>query len=225
MKKFENVDVIAFMEKVVAINTERFQNDLEGDIVHLRAAMSSPDPLSKKWIWLSRKSGTYVFRESDTFTKDNFANTTIKYYKRNANPDRLLLFFIDLTDSKGSRRNVIGNIFVYDYLAFCERLEDMEVEEPQRLMVYEWGVSREKRDKKVSRKAHPVLGKFLYSDEIPGADEPLKKVLAQEAAYRKAAYPGSVDRYLSRLAKRRGKTLSELQLPGSDLLEGGLAYV
>ena len=49
MKKFENVDVIAFMEKVVAINTERFQNDLEGDIVHLRAAMSSPDPLSKKW--------------------------------------------------------------------------------------------------------------------------------------------------------------------------------
>lgn len=228
MKKFENISVSDFMKTIVALNTEHYWSDLDDDMERLRKSMSSQDPMEKKLLWLCRKSGTWLFEETHVFTKETMAYTTTMFYHRNYKNsdelDRFLLYFIDLTGTSSGQKEIFGDVYVYDYPTFCEHLENAAVEEPPVLAVYENGVTRREVRTKSDRTPHPVFGQFLYSDEIPGADEPLKKALAKEAAVRKAAYSGSVDRYLSRLAKKRGKSLEEsLQRKGS-FFEGSVTY-
>ena len=65
MRMFMNVDIISSLRMIMSNNTLFYQTDFEYDVeIFQRAAAGS------YFLWMSRKSGTYLFNEYDTHIRD-----------------------------------------------------------------------------------------------------------------------------------------------------------
>ena len=66
MRKYANVDIIAALGAVVELNTENYKSDFKYDIEMFREAALQPSAENRRFLWLSRPSGTYCFCQVKT---------------------------------------------------------------------------------------------------------------------------------------------------------------
>ena len=91
MLKFENVDVLDSLEKIMKTHTESYQSDFEYDKRIIREALQSNAVEDRNLLWLSRLHGTHCLYERDVFIKDTPANITWKQISLSGSSAAILL--------------------------------------------------------------------------------------------------------------------------------------
>lgn len=114
MKKFENVDVIDTLRKIMLHNTRHYQTDFEYDIRMLTGAVQS-NAAGQSFLWMSRDCGTWCFPERDVYICNTDAHYTWQYYSY---LDSVRAFRVDL---HGVKNGIVdGNIVELDYANHVE---------------------------------------------------------------------------------------------------------
>ena len=96
MRKFENVDIINSLRRIMNINTEHYKNDFFLDVDTIHTAALSDSAEDKYLLFMSRLNGTYCYCETDVFTKDTSAYNTWTYYGEQAH-DNIIAYAIKIT--------------------------------------------------------------------------------------------------------------------------------
>ena len=131
MRKYENIDVIAALGAVVELNTEHYKSDFRYDVERLKKAARNTDGENNRFLWLSRQSGTYCFRERDVYIKDtaayNYWHGSAKllgspdFYRPVIVDDRILAYAVNITGIVNGK--VKGDLYELDYRDHIRQLE------------------------------------------------------------------------------------------------------
>ena len=70
----KKIDIIPFLEGIVAENTHHNQSDFAYDEKRLQAAMLEISQEDRTFLWMSRPCGTWCFLERDTFLRETQAH-------------------------------------------------------------------------------------------------------------------------------------------------------
>ena len=81
--RFENVNIIEALRKIMLHNTEHYQSDFEYDIKSLQEAAEDSEG-SRHFLWLSRGCGTWCFEERDVYIRNTHAFNTWDYYNNSS---------------------------------------------------------------------------------------------------------------------------------------------
>lgn len=133
IKKYENVDIIAFLEEKMKSNTEHYQSDFEYDkqfIIKATENLTGP----KNLLWLSRKNGTHCMFERDTFIEGTPANITWKHFN-GYDPNDFLAFAVEITGVEVGK--VMGNCYELDYMAHIQKVKSKAVKAKEELLTFE----------------------------------------------------------------------------------------
>lgn len=114
-KRFENVNVIETLRKIMLHNTEHYQSDFEYDIARLQKAAEDSRG-SRNFLWLSRGFGTWCFEERDVYIRNTHAFNTWDYNKFSNENVKAFAVEIEALQDKA----VIGHVFELDYKAHIE---------------------------------------------------------------------------------------------------------
>lgn len=115
MMRFENVNIIEALRKIMLHNTEHYQSDSEYDIKSLQEAAEDSEG-SRHFLWLSRGCGTWCFEERDVYIRNTHAFNTWDYYNNSSENVKAFAVEIERLQNKA----VIGHIFELDYRAHIE---------------------------------------------------------------------------------------------------------
>ena len=112
--KFEDVDIIGALRKIMLHNTQNYQSDFEYDIRMLTGAAQS-GTANRSFLWMSRDNGTWCFPARDVYIRNTPSNHTWSYYSY---LDSVKAFWIELD---GIINGVVnGNITEIDYQKHAE---------------------------------------------------------------------------------------------------------
>lgn len=118
LRKYMNVDVVAFLEEQMKENTKHYQGDFEYDKETFARCAASPWKEDKTLLWLSRPCGTQCVKEHDAFLEGTAGHSTWQYYAQQEAGDRYVAFAVELT---GVQDGVIrGNLYELDYEKHAE---------------------------------------------------------------------------------------------------------
>ena len=106
--KFEDVDIIGALRKIMLHNTQNYQSDFEYDIRMLTGAAQS-GTANRSFLWMSRDNGTWCFPARDVYIRNTPSNHTWSYYSY---LDSVKAFWIELNGVKNGVVN--GNIVELD---------------------------------------------------------------------------------------------------------------
>ena len=113
--RFENVNVIEVLRKIMTHNTEHYQSDFEYDITRLQKAAEDSRG-SRCFLWLTRGCGTWCFEERDVYIRNTHAFNTWDYY--NHSRENVKAFAVEIEALQG--KTVVGHVFELDYKAHIE---------------------------------------------------------------------------------------------------------
>lgn len=113
--RFENVNIIEALRKIMLHNTEHYQSDFEYDIASLQKAAEDSQG-SRHFLWLSRGCGTWCFEERDVYIRNTHAFNTWDYY--NNSSENVKVFAVEIESLQG--KTVVGHVFELDYKAHIE---------------------------------------------------------------------------------------------------------
>ena len=113
--RFENVNVIEVLKKIMMHNTEHYQSDFDYDIEKLQKAAEDSCG-SRCFLWLSRSCGTWCFEERDVYIRNTQAFNTWGYY--NHSNDNVKAFAVEIEALQG--KAVMGHVYELDYKAHIE---------------------------------------------------------------------------------------------------------
>lgn len=228
MVKFENVDVLAYLEKIMQQNTGYFQSDFEIDRKIMEKAAAQPAAEDRTLLWMSRPSGTHCFRERDVLVKDTAAHNTWRFHKEQTR-DPILAYAVKLTGKMDGK--LMGNLYELDYPAHYERIKERSLPAAMNMLVYEKGTRMLPAGRAFDGSPDRELGKFLHFETIPSNPELLTRILQEEkrshdrfaggefsGAYRRLA--GETDRGRGKTYHSRHKAACSSQQPGKDTLHG-----
>lgn len=116
--RFENVNLIEALRKIMLHNTEHYQSDFEYDIKSLQKAAEDSKG-SRYFLWLSRGFGTWCFEERDVYIRNTQAFNTWNYY--NHSNENVKAFAVEIENCKD--KTVIGHVFELDYRAHSEDVQ------------------------------------------------------------------------------------------------------
>lgn len=115
--KFENVDVIGALRKIMLHNTKNYQTDFEYDIGMLTAAARS-GAAHRSFLWMSRDDGTWCFPARDVYMSNTPAHHTWSYYSY---LDSVKAFWIELDGLENGV--VMGTIAEMDHQKHVEEMD------------------------------------------------------------------------------------------------------
>jgi len=122
MKKFENVDVIETLRKIMLHNTHHYQTDFENDIQSLKNAASSYRS-GDTFLWMSKHIGTWLFPEREVHIYQASEHITWQGYIPGY--DGVKAFWIELDQSRDGV--IYGNICELDYANHKDNLRKNSV--------------------------------------------------------------------------------------------------
>ncbi len=118
-RRAENIDVLAFLEKIVLENTDHYREDFQMDTTVLTNAARN-EPPGTAFFWMSRENGTWCEPERETFIKDSIAYKIWTYYEGSEAADRIRAYRIELHGMKGD--TVLGSVTPLDYKTHIQRV-------------------------------------------------------------------------------------------------------
>lgn len=200
MVKFENVDVLAYLEKIMQQNTGYFQSDFEIDRKIIEKASVQPAAVDRTLLWMSRPSGTHCFRERDVFVKDTAAHNTWRFHREQTR-DPILAYAVELSGSEDGR--ITGNLYELDYPAHYERVKERSLPAAMNMLVYEKGTRMLPAGRAFDGSPDRELGKFLRFEAIPNDPELLTRILQEEKRSRDRLPVGSFQEHIAALREKR----------------------
>ena len=72
--KFENIDLVDALRRIMDIHTQNYKEDFELDAGLLNSLADSQSAEDKHLLWMSRPSGTYLLPEREVYVEDSFEN-------------------------------------------------------------------------------------------------------------------------------------------------------
>ena len=220
MQKFENVDVIAALGKIMRQNTAFYQSDFDIDKGIIQRAAASDQAVDKTLLWMSRPSGTYCFRERDVFLKDTRQHNTWRFYGEQTR-DKILAYAVELTGIKDG--TIRGNLYELDYQQHYRHVIDAALPVSVNRLFYERGSRDIPAEQFFDGSPDRVLGDFLRYEFQPRDPAVLQGALQQEQRGREQARPGDFKAHITTLHNSRIETeaqrivdkLKDLSAPNS----------
>lgn len=115
MMRFENVNIIEALRKIMLHNTQHYQSDFEYDIKSLQKAAEDSRGC-RHFLWMTRGFGTWCFDERDVYIRNTNAFNTWDYY--NHSGENAKAFAVQIESCTG--KAVIGHIFELDHKVHIE---------------------------------------------------------------------------------------------------------
>lgn len=112
-QKFENVDITSALQRIMGQNTAFYQTDFRFDEDLIWTSVFSRNEKDRNLIWFCHPSGTYSFREWDTFLLDTWPNLTLRYFAEQES-EGILAYAVEIIDAEGD--SVLGNLYPLDFL-------------------------------------------------------------------------------------------------------------
>ena len=200
MRKFENVDIINSLRRIMNINTEHYKNDFFLDVDTIHTAALSDSAEDKYLLFMSRLNGTYCYCETDVFTKDTSAYNTWTYYGEQAH-DNIIAYAIKIT---GFENEVIkGNLYELDYLQHFREVIEKSIPADNYTLIYEHGELTKPAGQYFDGNTDPQLGKFIRFEAQPNDPEALKSILREQQKKRTPHTQGDFQLHIAALHDRR----------------------
>lgn len=118
--KFEDMDILDSLGKIVELNTHHYKDDFDLDRELIPKLAVSADPEDRRLLWMSRPCGTYTLRERAVYLEGSYENNVWRFYHEQTR-DTVLAYALVL---KGVRvGKVAGDIYPLDYAAHVERVK------------------------------------------------------------------------------------------------------
>lgn len=220
MQKFENVDVLAALGKIMRQNTAFYRNDFDVDKGIIRRAVISDQAVDKALLWMSRPSGTYCFRERDVFLEDTRQHNTWRFYGEQTR-DKILAYAVELTGTQDG--TIRGNLYELDYPQHFRHVIEAALPVSVNRFFYEHGSRDIPAEQSFDGSPDRVLGDFLRYEFQPRDPAVLQEALQQEQHSRKQAVPGDFAAHITALHDSRIETearrivdkLKDLSAPNS----------
>lgn len=115
MKKFLNVPLVEFLQKVVDRNTETYSEDFKLDKEIFAEVANGGRLQGDVWLWISRQHGTECMSEQEVFVKNSPAYTHWCYFANDFVSERIKAYTVEVHSTKDNV--VYGNIYELDYKA------------------------------------------------------------------------------------------------------------
>ena len=199
MERFENVDLISALERIMKINTEHYQSDFEYDKKTIQAAAASEKPIDKTLLWLSRRNGTHCYFESDVFLKGSSANTGWKYW--DSSKESIMAYAVVVKEQRDGI--IYGDLFSLDFTEHCKSVRKNSVKADTQVVHYEKKDIPMDAGKYFTIQNEKVYGKYLGTEVLPNDPEQLKTVLDSEK-HKRAGFPlGEIEKHIKELESGR----------------------
>lgn len=115
--KLENINLLEAMQRIADIFMAEFKTDFDDDVRVLKEAAADEES-PKTYIWLCRKTGTWLLNETNVFLKDTPQYNTFMFYIEQGLKDTARCFTVEITGLDGE--NVIGNLYFHDYRKYAD---------------------------------------------------------------------------------------------------------
>ena len=199
MQRFENVDLLSALERIMKTNTEHYQSDFVYDIKTIQAAAARENPIDKTLLWLSRRNGTHCYFESDVFLKGSSANTGWKYW--NTEKESILAYALVVKETRDGI--IYGDLFSLDFNEHCKSVRKNSVKADTQVVHYENKDIPMDAGKYFTIQNESVYGKYLGTEVLPNDPEQLKTVLDNEKRKRDGFPLGDIEKHIKELESGR----------------------
>lgn len=196
MQKFENVDIIKYLNEIMQIHTKYYQSDFEIDVENLTQAVKKQNLEDRVYLWICRPAGTWCLRERDTFIKGTCEYNIFCFYAEHTQ-DKILIYAVELISME--KNKVMGNIYELDYLKYYEHVREVSVECGETKLIYENGERKQTVGRRIVVEDNPYLGKFLSFEDQPKDLDALCSVLQKEKSYRAKFKCGDIKTHIEML--------------------------
>lgn len=118
--KITNTEMTSFLKTIVNINTLYYKEDFKGDVKILQGAEKCSH--TRRYLWMSRSSGTWCFKESEVYLKGACANGVWPFYRDDM---RVIPLLLDIKKVSGER--IFGDIIILDYEKHLLHVSEKEI--------------------------------------------------------------------------------------------------
>ena len=122
--KFENIDLVDVLRKIMDIHTQNYKEDFELDAKLLYDLASSSSAEDKHLLWMSRPNGTYLLPEREVYVEDSYENKVWEFY-HDQTRDPILAYAVEINGLEGD--TVKGSLIELDYATHVERMKQLTV--------------------------------------------------------------------------------------------------
>ena len=105
--KFEDVDILDFLGKIVELNTHHYKDDFDLDRDLILGLAGTGEPEDRRLLWMPRPCGTYTLREREVYLEGSYANNVWRFYHEQTR-EKVLAYAISVKDVQDGK--VAGNI-------------------------------------------------------------------------------------------------------------------
>lgn len=200
MNKFEQVDVLAALEKIMKQHTAFYQNDFDIDKSILNRAAQSDRPEDKTYLWMSRPSGTHCLRERDVFLKDTRQHNTFCFYAEQTR-DKVLAYAVTLTGIEDGK--LMGNLYELDYQEHAKRVRRESLPADTVTLNYEYGSRQQLAKQYIRGDPDRVFGKFKGYEAQPNDPDALRDLLQQEKRGHEQLAPGDLQNHIKAVTESK----------------------
>ncbi len=215
--KFEDVDILDFLGKIVELNTHHYKDDFDLDRDLILGLAGTGEPEDRRLLWMSRPCGTYTLREREVYLEGSYANNVWRFYHEQTR-DTVLAYALSVKDVQDGK--VGGNIYPLDYGAHVEQMKRLTCPVGKLAVTFGDGTNiiipcQEKG--RLINELTPLHGQPKSVTDLPENERELAMILKRERFKRSYhATPGDLKKYMDGLKKStlRGK-LKEAQAAAS----------
>ena len=206
--RFEDVDVLDFLGKVVELHTQHYKDDFDIDKELIQNLAACRNGKNEQLLWMSRTCGTYCLWERDVYLQDSHENKVWRFYHEQTK-DSILAYAIRLDGIQDGK--VTGCIWPLDYHAHVERVKLLSCAIEKVSVLFQDGTQMsfpyDSYIQQISRlKAEHGTSKCMTW--LPESEQELQTILRREHVKRDYhAKPGNIQEYMDSLKKdtMRGK--------------------
>ena len=219
--KFENIDLVDALRRIMDIHTQNYKEDFELDAGLLHSLADSQSPEDKHLLWMSRTSGTYLLPEREVYVEDSFENKVWEYYHEQTG-DPILAYEVEITGKEDGK--VKGNLIELDYDAHVDRMQKLTVPVEKVAVTFEDDATFYLSFRSYRREALPLEeqhGEIVSVSYLPENAKELDMILRRERF--KLGFhtkTGNIEDHIHMLAAQHGVTEKLGVLP----LEAQTAY-
>lgn len=188
LHKFENVDIIGFLKRIMEINTQNYQSDFfDYDKNTIHRAAQGDNQQDKYLLFISRPNGTYCFHIRDLFIKNTNPYVTYEYYAEQE-PTNILAYAFEIENEENGIAK--GNLYELDFAEYFEEIKKNAVEIGKRIVDFT---------------------KSPVTEYLPNDEDKLSSVLEKEYRSYKKLKTGDISKHIADLTKAVVKrTIAEM---------------
>lgn len=201
--KYENIDLIDALRRIMDIHTEHYKEDFELDQKLIRELAATSSSEDKHLLWMSRPHGTHVVREREVYIEDTYENKVWEFY-HDETSEHILAYSLEITGVKDG--TVVGNLIELDYEAHVDRMKQLTVTVDKVAVSFEdqntyyLPLKSYRREAAAMKEEHGNVTSIAY---LPESERELQMILRRErfkASFH--AQPGNIEEHIQRLEEQ-----------------------